>query len=317
MTTPGIYIGIDVAKAELVVATTTAVICRVANDGRGHAELVRKLREMTVAAAVLESTGCYGHAAVAALLEAGVAVAVVQPGRVRHFARSLGIHAKTDPIDARVIAQFAEATKPRLFTPSTDEVIQLRALVDRRDQIIELRKQEENHLEARPVELIAKDLRGSIKRLKKAEKAYTKKITDHIAKHDRLARLSKALQEESGVGIQTAATLLAHLPELGTLNRQQVAALGGLAPYDHASGTSDGKRAIYGGRKRLRRALYLAALTAGRCGTWLKDAYVKLRQRGKPAKVAIIACARKMLVRLNTVAAKALNELAQKQATTT
>lgn len=316
MTTPGIYVGIDVAKAELVVATTTAVICRVANDPGGHAELVRRLTGMTVAAAVLESTGCYGQAPVAALVAAGVAVAVVQPGRVRHYARSLGIHAKTDPIDARVIAQFGEATKPRSFTPSTQEVVHLRALVDRRDQIIELRKQEQNHLEAKPSAFIAKDLQASIKRLRKAEKAYTKQIADHIAKHDRFARLSKALQDESGVGLQTAATLLAHLPELGSLNRQQIAALGGLAPYDHASGTHDGKRAIYGGRKRLRRALYLAALSAGRCGTWLKDAYLKLRQRGKPAKVALIACARKLLVRLNTIAAKALSAPAAEQATT-
>lgn len=316
MTTPGIYVGIDVAKAELVVATTTAVICRVANDPGGHAELVKRLSGMTVAAAVLESTGCYGQAAVAALVAAGVAVAVVQPGRVRYFARSLGIHAKTDPIDAQVIAQFGEATKPRIFTTPTHEVVHLRALVDRRDQIIELRKQEQNHLEAKPAAFIAKDLQASIKRLTKAEKAYTKQIADYIAKHDRLARLSEALQEESGVGLQTAATLLAHLPELGCLNRQQIAALGGLAPYDSASGTHDGKRAIYGGRKRVRRALYLAAVTAGRCSTWLKEAYLKLRQRGKPAKVALIACARKLLIRLNTIAAKALSAPAAEQATT-
>ncbi len=316
MTTPGIYVGIDVAKDELVVATTTAVICRVANDPGGHAMLVKRLSGMTVAAAVLESTGCYGQAAVSALMAGGVAVAVVQPGRVRHFARSLGVLAKTDPIDARVIAQFGEATKPRVYTAPAQEVVHLRALVDRRDQIIELRKQEQNHLEARPAAFIAKDLRASIKRLTKAEKAYTKQIAEHIAKHDRLARLSEALQEEAGVGLQTAATLLAHLPELGDLNRQQVAALGGLAPYDSASGTHDGKRAIYGGRKRLRRALYLAAVTAGRCGTWLKDVYLKLLQRGKIKKVALIACARKLLIRLNTIAAKALSEPAPKQATT-
>jgi transposase len=316
MTTPGIYVGIDVAKAELVVATTTSVICRVTNDPGGHAELVKRLSGMTVAAAVLESTGCYGQAVVGVLVAAGVAVAVVQPGRVRYFARSKGIHAKTDPIDAQVIAQFGEATKPRRFAPPTQEIVHLRALVDRRDQIIELRKQEQNHLEARPAAFIAKDLQASIKRLTKAEKAYTKQIADHIAKHDRLARLSEALQDEAGVGLQTAATLLAHLPELGCLNRQQIAALGGLAPYDAASGAHDGKRAIYGGRKRLRRALYLAAVTAGRCGTWLKEAYLKLRQRGKPAKVALIACARKLLIRLNSIAAKALSEPTAQQTTT-
>jgi transposase len=317
MTTPGRYIGIDVAKVELVVATTTAVICRCTNDRSGQAQLVQRLTGMRVEAVVLESTGCYGQAVVAALVAAGLPVAVVQPGRVRHYARSLGIHAKTDPMDAVVIAQFAEATKPRLFTPPAQEVIHLRALVDRRDQIIELRKQEQNHLEANPSPIIAKELRTSIKRLLAAEKTYTKHIAEHIAKHERLARLSEALQNESGVGLQTAATLLAHLPELGTLNRQQIAALGGLAPFDHASGTHDGKRAIYGGRKRLRRALYLAALTAGRCGTWLKDVYRKLRQRGKPAKVAIIACARKLIIRLNTIAANALKANTTEQGITT
>lgn len=316
MTTPGIYVGIDVAKDELVVATTTAVICRVANDPGGHAQLVKQLSGMTVQSAVLESTGCYGQAAVAALVAAGVSVAVVQPGRVRNFARSMGVLAKTDPIDAQIIARFAEATKPRIFTAPAQEVLHLRALVDRRDQIIELRKQEQNHLEAKPAAFIAKDLQASIKRLIKAEKAYTKQIADHIAKHNRLAHLSEVLQEEAGVGLQTAATLLAHLPELGSLNRQQSAALGGLAPYNCDSGTHDGKRAIYGGRKRLRRALYLAAVTAGRCGTWLKDTYLKLLQRGKAKKVALIACARKLLVRLNSIAAKALSEFAAKQATT-
>ena len=306
MTTPGIYIGVDVAKAELVVATATSVLCRVANDRTGHGELVRRLAGMTVEAVVLESTGCYGQAVVAALMVAGVAVAVVQPGRVRDFARSQGIHAKTDPIDAQVIAQFAAATKLRLYTPLVPERLHLRALVDRRDQLIALRQQEQNHLEANPAPLIAKDLRASIKRLLKAEKTYTKHIADHLAKHTQLARLSEALQNESGVGLQTAATLLAHLPELGTLNRQQVAALGGLAPYNHGSGTHDGKRTIYGGRKRLRRALYLAALSAGRFSTWLKDVYTKLRERGKPAKVAFIACARKLLIRLNSIAANVL-----------
>lgn len=316
MTTPGIYIGVDVAKAELVVATTKDIMCRLTNDPGGDAELVKRLSGMPLAAVVMESTGCYGQATVKSLVAAGIPVAVVQPGRVRHFAHSLGIHAKTDPIDARVIAQFGEATKPRIYTAPTQEVVHLRALVDRRDQIIELRKQEQNHLEAKPAAFIAKDLQASIKRLIKAEKAYTKQIADHIAKHDRLARLSEALQDESGVGLQTAATLLAHLPELGHLNRQQIAALGGLAPYDRSSGTHDGKRSIFGGRKRLRRALYLAAVTAGRCSTWLKDIYQKLLQRGKAKKVALIACARKLLIRLNTIAAKALSEPAAEQATT-
>lgn len=308
MTTPGTYIGVDVAKAELVVATPTTLMCRVANDRAGHAQLLHRLAGMTVEAVVLESTGSYGQALVTALVEAGVAVALVQPGRVRSYASSLGVRAKTDPIDAQVIARFAEAIKPRLFKPSSPAVLHLRALVDRRDQIIEQRKQDQNRLDVMSDPIIAKELRASVKRLLVNEKAYTQHIAQHIAQHEQLSRLSTALQHESGVGLQTAAALIAHLPELGTLNRQQIAALGGLAPYDQASGSRDGKRAIYGGRRRLRRALYMAAITAGRCSDWLGEVYRKLRERGKPAKVALIACARKLLVRLNSIAAKALKE---------
>lgn len=308
MTTPGIYIGVDVAKAELVVATTTTLLCRVANDRAGHAQLLHRLAGLAVEAVVLESTGSYGQALVSALGDAGVAVAVVQPGRVRSYASSLGVRAKTDPIDAQVIARFGEATRPRLFTPPPPEVLHLRALVERRDQVIEQRKQEQNRLDVMSNPVIAKELRASVKRLRASELAYTKHIAKHIAAHETLRRLSEALQQEAGVGLQTAATLLAHLPELGTLNRQEIAALGGLAPYDQASGTRDGKRAIYGGRRRLRRALYMAAITAGRCSDWLGEVYRKLRERGKPAKVALIACARKLLVRLNSIAAKALRE---------
>lgn len=308
MTTPGTYIGVDVAKAELVVATATTLLCRVANDRAGHAQLLQRLGGMTVEAVVLESTGSYGQAFVAAAVEAGVAVAVVQPGRVRSYARSLGVRAKTDPIDAQVIARFGEATKPRLFTPPASDVLHLRALVERRDQIIEQRKQDQNRLEVMSNPIIAKELRASVKRLRTSEKAYTRHIADHIAKHEHLSRLSAALQNEAGVGLQTAATLLAHMPELGTLSRQESAALGGVAPYDQASGSRDGKRAISGGRRRLRRALFMAAVTAARCSPWLSDIYRNLIQRGKPAKVALIACARKLLVRLNTIA-KALRRL--------
>jgi transposase len=307
MTTPGTYIGVDVAKAELVVATTTTLLCRVANDRAGHAQLLQRLSGMAVEAVIVESTGSYGQALTAALGDAGIAVAVVQPGRVRSYASSLGVRAKTDPIDAQVIARFGEATKPRLFTPPPPEVLHLRALVERRDQIIEQRKQEQNRLEVQPNPVIAKELRASVKRLRASEQTYTKHIAQHIAKHEALSHLSAALQQEAGVGLQTAATLLAHLPELGTLNRQEVAALSGVAPYDQASGSRDGKRAIAGGRRRLRRALYMAAITAGRCSPWLSEIYQKLIKRGKPAKVAIIACARKLLVRLNTIA-KALRQ---------
>lgn len=308
MPTSAVYIGIDVAKAELVAASPTMDLCRVVNDPGGFRLLIAHLRSLSVVAVVMESTGCYGREAAAALTAAGYAVAIVQAGRVRHFAASLGIRAKTDPIDARVIARFAEATKPRCTSPASAEVIKLRALVDRRDQVIEMRKQEGNRLESIADPVIAKELKRSIKRLVTAETAYTKQIAACIDAHPEFRRISERLQDESGVGPQTAATLLAHFPELGRMNRQQAAALAGLAPYDHASGTRDGKRAIFGGRKRIRRALYLAAISAARWSPWVKGIYANLRARGKCAKVALIACARKLLVRLNSLVATVLSE---------
>lgn len=300
------YVGIDVAKAELVVATSTASLGRFGNDAKGHGELVKRLRRMEVEAVVMESTGRYGQEVAKVLMAAGFTVAVVQPGCVRHFARSLGIRAKTDPIDAQVIARFGEATKPRALGQIPKEITQLRALVDRRDQVVELRKQEQNHLEACTNPIIARELRTNIARLKKIEARYAVAISRHLAAHQGLHRLSQALQGESGVATLTAAALIAHLPELGRINRQQVAALSGLAPYDHASGNQDGKRSIGGGRRRLRRALYLAAITATRFNEWISPMYRRLRERGKCAKVAFIACARKLLIRLNSIAAKVL-----------
>ncbi len=300
------YVGIDVAKAELVVSTSTALLGRYANDAKGHRDLVQRLGRIQVAGVALESTGRYGQEVSATLIAAGFTVAMVQPGRVRHFARSLGVRAKTDPIDAQVIARFGEATKPRPMCMVAAEITRLRALVDRRDQVVELRKQEVNHLEACADPMIVKELKRNITRLEKVEADYTTAIARHLAAHERLHRISQALQSESGVGTQTAAALIAHLPELGSINRQQVAALAGLAPYNRDSGSQDGKRSIAGGRKRLRWALYLAAVTASRFSEWIKPIYCRLRERGKCAKVALIACARKLLIRLNSLAAKAL-----------
>ncbi len=308
--TSSTYIGIDVAKAELVVATPTSFLCTVPNDDAGHGELVKRLRSIQVASVVLESTGVYGHKVAKALCQAGFPVAIVQPGRVRCFAKSCGVLAKTDAIDARMIAQFGESTRPRGCTMPEEQVTRLRALVDRRDQIIEQRKSEQNHLETCADPAIAKEVRRSIARLKKDEAAYTKRIGEHIASDDRMRRLSEALQTESGVALQTVASLLAYLPEIGSLNRQTIAALVGLAPYNRDSGEQRGKRSIYGGRRRLRKALYMAAISASRWNAWVSETYQRLLQRGKLKKVALVACGRKLAIRLNSIAAKVLKDIA-------
>ncbi len=305
MTTAAGYIGIDVAKATLAVGTSTHFLCEVKNTPIGHQELIKRLSTLTVTGVVLEATGVYGQAITEALMLAGYAVAVVQPGCVRHFALSENLHAKTDAIDAMVIARFAESRKLRFAKKTPDILVQLRALIDRRDQIILMRVSEENHLEANRNTAVQKEIKTNIKRLEKQEKEYTKKIAATMAADQTLTAKRQILENESGIGTHTAAVLLAHLPELGTVNRQEIAALVGLAPYNRDSGTMRGKRTIYGGRKRLRRALYMAALSAVRWSDWLKDMYAQLLKRGKCKSVARVACARKLIIRLNSLLAAA------------
>jgi transposase len=306
MATAPSYIGIDVAKATLEVASSDRHLFPAANTAAGHRELIERLRGIPVALIVLESTGIYGKELVRALLQAGLPVAVVQPQRVRHFAQSLQILAKTDQLDAVVIARFGEAIKPRRQQAPAPNAEHLRAWVDRRAQVVEDRVREENRLEACTDPLVAKHLKASIKRLQAAENNLDTRIAAIIADDQVLRERNAILQNEPGVGTQTAAILLAQLPELGTVNRQEIGALAGLAPYDQSSGNWQGRRAIYGGRARVRKALYMAALTAVRCNPTLKAVYQHLvLERGKDKKLALIACARKLLVRLNAILAAA------------
>jgi transposase len=305
MTTAKLYIGVDVAKATLAVATATQFLCEVSNTPEGIKKLLAQLAKLSVTAVVLESTGIYGQALVEALMQAGYSVAVVQPGRVRHFAKSQNQHAKTDAIDAKMIARYAETSPVRLVEKRPGNMVELRALTDRREQIIQMRVSEENHRESNCNKNVSKEIEKNIARLLKQEKEYDRKIKALIDADKQLATKRDLLEQEAGVGPKTAAALLAHMPELGTVNRQQIAALGGLVPYNNDSGTMHGKRAIYGGRKQIRKSLYLAALSAVKWSEWIKSIYVTLCKKGKPKKVALIACARKLLIRLNSLLAAA------------
>lgn len=298
------YIGIDVAKATLEVASCERVLLRAPNTEAGHRQVVELLLTLSVALIVIESTGVYGQELVRALVVAGLPVAVVQPGRVRFFARSKNILAKTDAIDAKVIAQFAEAVKPRRFELPSTQLTRLRAYSDRRDQVVEDRVREQNRLEACTDSDISKLLRASIELLTKHQETLTRDIAKIIASDATLKAKSDILQNETGIGALTASILLAQLPELGAVNRQEVGALAGLVPYDRSSGTYDGSRHIYGGRARVREALYMATITACQHNTHIADFYQRLLKRGKAKKLAIIACARKLLVRLNSLLAK-------------
>jgi transposase len=308
MTTPAVYAGIDIAKETLDVGSSERVLFQARNATAGHDQVVKRLREAGVTNVVVESTGIYGKELVRALIQAGFGVAVVQAGRARHFARSINALAKTDQIDAMMLARFGEATSPRLHQLPSTAVEQLRALSERRRQIIEDRVREQNRLEACLDPHITKGLRASIARLEKAEKSLDTKIAHAIDVDHVFAAARDTLCAESGVGIQTATILITRLPELGEVNRQQIAALAGLAPYDQSSGTWKGKRAIYGGRADVRQALYLAALSAVRWNPTIKDVYQRLLKNGKDKKLALIACARKLLVRLNSLMTAAANQ---------
>jgi len=315
MTTSAVYVGIDVAKATLDIAVSERSVLRAPNTRAGHRLVIERLQALPVACAVMESTGIYGRELARALQAAGIPVAVVQPGRVRHFALSQRTLAKTDRIDAMVIARFGAAMQPRVLAAVNPQVERLRAVSDRRSQVIDDRVREENRLEACCDKAIANDLSASIKRLRAREAKLDREIAQLIADDAVLAAKSAALQEEPGVGPQTAAVLLAQLPELGTVNRQQISALAGVAPYDHSSGPREGRRRICGGRSQLRRALYLSALSGARWNSHLLAMYQRLLAKGKDKKLALIACARKLIVRLNTRIADVLRRLPPETAT--
>lgn len=301
-----VYVGIDVAKETLDIAVSDRPVLRAANTRAGHGRVIERLQAIPGACAVMESTGIYGRNLAQALQAAGIPVAVVQPGRVRHFALSHGRLAKTDQIDAMMIARFGAAMQPRVLKQASPQIERLRAVSDRRTQVIEDRVREGNRLEACCDAAIAKELRTSIKRLEASEVKLDREIARIIASDAVLAAKNALLQEEPGVGPQTAAVLLAQLPELGTVNRQQISALAGVAPYDNSSGPRDGQRHIRGGRAQVRRAMYLSAVSASRWNSHLSDLYQRLLAKGKKKPLALIACARKLLVRLNTILADAM-----------
>lgn len=315
------YLGIDVSKRSLDLAGEDQHLGAFDNTPQGRRRLIGRIAQATAdptdsVLVAVEATGGYERAIVEDLGKAGLVVAVVQPACVRHFAKSLKLHAKTDAVDARLLARFAAATRPRAVQKQDPQALRLRALRDRREQIVEDRVREQNRLEACADPRIAAEIRRSIRRLSKQEHQLDQQI-DQCLQSDGLKPRAEQLQRNKGVGSQVAATLLAHLPELGRTNRQQIAALAGLAPYACESGQYKGKRRIYGGRAAVRTALYMAALSAARWDPALRTFYQRLLAAGKLKKVAHIAVARKLLVRLNTQIATLLNQTQSHPAGTT
>lgn len=303
-----VYLGIDVSKKFLDLADTQRYLDRIDNTPKHHARLVKRLVQQQPTLVTVEATGGYERPVVEALMQAGIRVAVVQPACVRHFARSLKLRAKTDKLDAQLIARFAQATRPQPAAKPDPDATRLRALRDRRQQVVEDRVREENRLEACPDPTVQAEIRRSITRLRKLEVSLNEQIEQCIETSQTLKPRAQVLRQVKGVGPHVVAVLLAHLPELGKVNRQQIAALAGLAPYACESGQWKGKRTIYGGRAQVRRLLYLAALTACRWDPALKKFYQRLLEAGKLKKVAIVAVARKLLVRLNRLMTQFLDQ---------
>lgn len=296
-----IFIGIDVAKAHLDIAIhTPGRTWQVENNATGIGTLVQTLLELQPTLIVLEATGGFELAVVAALAAAHLPVVVTNPRQVRNFARALGKRAKTDKLDAAVLAQFGATLRPTPRPLPSEQDEQLTALLTRRRQIVDMLTVEQNRLHTvRPT--MRADLEEHIAWLRRQ----LAKLDDEIDRFIQATPLWKAkdelLQSVPGIGRITASTLLAMLPELGTLNRQEIAALVGLAPLNRDSGKKRGKRRIFGGRAPVRNVLYMATLVATKHNPIIQKFYHHLLAQGKEKKVALTACMRKLLVILNAL----------------
>jgi transposase len=298
------WIGVDVSKAVLDAAWTTGEELRrasAANDRVGIAALVGQLPSSGEARLVVEATGGYERALVTALVEAGYRTAVVNPRQVRDFAKALGILAKTDRIDAAVLAQYGRQVEPRLLEEDPAERAELVQLVSRRRQLIDLRTMELNRQELVTARAAQKSIRHVMKLLDKEIAQLEAEIARLLASDDDWRGKVELLSTAPGVGGVTSATLVAEVPELGRLNRQAIAALVGVAPFNDDSGRRRGARRVAGGRASVRCVLYMAALAARRCNPTIRAFAERLAAQGKKPKVIITACMRKLLVILNAM----------------
>lgn len=313
-------VGIDVAKVELVVSEGAAGACWTSrNDEAGVRELTKRLAAATPELIVLEATGGYELLCVTALVAAGLPVVVVNPRQVRDFAKATGQLAKTDRIDAGLLALFGERVRPAIRALPDEQARDLEALVTRRRQLLEMRHAEHNRL-------------GQV--IGRAKKPVRDSLKKHIAYLDRELAITDTelgtmirespvwrerddlLQSVPGIGPVVSRTLLAELPELGQLNRRAIAKLVGVAPLNCDSGTWRGQRLVHGGRATVRAALYMAALVGARCNPIIAAFYQRLVAAGKPKKLALVACMRKLLTILNDMLRTGRPWLAQPALTT-
>lgn len=296
------YIGIDVGKSWLDVAKWGSdEVWRVTNDDEGVAEIMQRVGELGPQLIAVEATGGYEQRLVTDLVLNCLPVAVVNPTRVRALAKATGKLAKTDVIDARLIAEYAFKIQPVPLEPKETSEIRLKALVTRREQLVEMRTAEQNRLGTAPSSMKF-DIRDHIDWISARIKELEAKIFELVNSLPEWKAQTARLDSIPGVGMITAVTVLADLPELGQLDRQKLAALAGLAPFNRDSGQKRGKRRIFGGRKGVRRVLYMACLSAIKYNPVIRSLFNRLSQKGKIFKVAITACMRKLLTIMNAMA---------------
>jgi transposase len=295
------YVGIDVAKDRLDVAVLgEKQAWQVENTKEGFQKLVPQMQKICPELIVVEATGGYQRAVVEALFRAGLAVAVVNPARVRQFARADGLLAKTDKLDAQVLAKFAKKMQPKRYEGKSETEKELSALLVRRKQVEEMLKAEQNRLRT-----ISPALRDSVERiiviLKDEKKRLDEQIQQFLNEQKAWQEQTEILSSAPGVGRVTTATLLADLPELGKMDRKKIAALVGVAPMNYDSGKKRGYRKTKGGRTNVRSVLYMSTLVATRYNPVIQTQYQQLLKRGKEKKVALTACMRKFLTILNAM----------------
>lgn len=296
-----IFVGIDVSKERLDVAMRpSGERYWVTNDKAGIEVLIQRLREIQPSLIVLEATGGFEHSVTRALTSAELPVVVVNPRQVRDFAKATGQLAKTDSIDAMVLARFAEAVRPAVRALPDEVTLELRALIARRRQITEMIVAERNRFSGAS-KSVRKRIDAHIRWLEAELERADKDLDQSIRQSPIWQENQDLLQSVPGIGPVISRTLIAQLPELGELNRKQIAALVGIAPLNRDSGTLRGRRTIWGGRASVRAVLYMAALVASRRNAVIRTFYKRLRNTGKTPKVALVACMRKLLTILNSM----------------
>lgn len=296
------HIGIDVSKDRLDIAVHESreiFDCR--NTAEALADLAKRLRGLAPSLIVLEASGGYEQEALFALLAAGLPVALVNPRQTHNFAKATGYLAKTDRIDARVLAHFAAAVRPQVTRAPSAAQVALGELVNRRQALVEMLVAEKNRLRLIRTEPARGHTERHIAWLKAQLDGMDGELRELIGHSETWRELDALIESVPGVGIIAAASLLAMLPELGRLNRREIAALVGVAPFNRDSGAYRGTRRIAGGRAAVRTTLYMCAVAGLRCNPALKVFYARLKAQGKPSKVALTACIRKLLVTLNAV----------------